>query len=353
MAPGGRGGRATATLRVTPGAVVTLMVGGAGVDPGPCYAAFGAGGFNGGGDGGVANCNGAGGGGASDVRVGGTALSHRVLVAGGGGGAARPNAECSTGGSGGGFTGGTAGRTGGENCVTEQAEGGNQNGTSDSRRLGVGSNGTQTSAGLGGGGGGGYYGGAGGSSYIGGGGGSGFGPLGVAFANGVRSGNGLVTITPTATVDSTPPTVSAAFTPSGQNGWFTNATASGNATADDTMSGGSSITSFGCSGPGVSPGTPSGLDTPTANLPLSVTGEGSHAVSCSATDSTGNTGMGDATVKIDSVAPTVQRNMAADSCSRADASSGRAGRMRAITRRGERHGIRIRPYLAEPLGRAG
>ena len=46
-----------------------------------------AGGFNGGGS--ADGSGGFGGGGASDIRIGGTALTDRVLVAGGGGGAAR------------------------------------------------------------------------------------------------------------------------------------------------------------------------------------------------------------------------------------------------------------------------
>ena len=44
------------------------------------------GGFNGGGDSGHANSGFGGGGGASDIRIGGTTLKDRVLVAGGGGG---------------------------------------------------------------------------------------------------------------------------------------------------------------------------------------------------------------------------------------------------------------------------
>jgi hypothetical protein len=64
----GLGGRATATIAVTPGASIQVNVGGQGGIFG------GGGGFNGGG------------GGASDIRIGGTALTDRVLVAGGGGG---------------------------------------------------------------------------------------------------------------------------------------------------------------------------------------------------------------------------------------------------------------------------
>jgi len=199
----GLGGRATVTLPVTPGSVVTIMVGGQGQDVGsPCTAPGRAGGFNGGGAGGSGGfCPGAGGGGASDVRIGGSDLTHRVLVAGGGGGAGitLPNlGEACHGGSGGGLT-GTPG-----SCVTGGA-GGNQDGTSGSGQLGQGSDGANGHFGMGtdgaGGGGGGYYGGAGGTNSAnppaagGGGGGSGFGPAGAVLETGVRSGNGRVTVT--------------------------------------------------------------------------------------------------------------------------------------------------------------
>ena len=90
--PGGLGGRDGDDRRVTPGSTVTIMVGGKGDDfvddPMICNTQ---GGFNGGGDAGAQNGDegfcGQGGGGASDVRIGGTNLDNRVLVAGGGGGA--------------------------------------------------------------------------------------------------------------------------------------------------------------------------------------------------------------------------------------------------------------------------
>lgn len=81
---GGRGGRATATLAVAPGDVLTVRVGGAGESIWRLGTAGGAGGWNGGGDGGSLEdvSPGAGGGGATDVSIDGTV----VLVAGGGGG---------------------------------------------------------------------------------------------------------------------------------------------------------------------------------------------------------------------------------------------------------------------------
>lgn len=92
---GGRGGQVTGRIAVTGGSQLTLVVGGEGTVR--------AGGYNGGGDGGLGAasgdracgivnstiyqpCRGGGGGGASDVRVAGAGLDDRLLVAGGGGG---------------------------------------------------------------------------------------------------------------------------------------------------------------------------------------------------------------------------------------------------------------------------
>ncbi|OON70107.1 hypothetical protein B0919_05040 [Hymenobacter sp. CRA2] len=91
---GGRGGRVQATLAVTPGQVLTIEVGGdRGYNPSTLYQD---GGYNGGGRGSEP------GGGATDIRIGGTGLAHRVLVAGGGGG----SGYYARGGPGGGLTGG-------------------------------------------------------------------------------------------------------------------------------------------------------------------------------------------------------------------------------------------------------
>ncbi|MBG8555546.1 glycine-rich protein [Hymenobacter guriensis] len=91
---GGRGGRVQATLAVTPGQVLTIEVGGdRGYNPSTLYQE---GGYNGGGRGSEP------GGGATDIRIGGTALTNRVLVAGGGGG----SGYYARGGPGGGLVGG-------------------------------------------------------------------------------------------------------------------------------------------------------------------------------------------------------------------------------------------------------
>ena len=198
IGPGGAGGRATATLLVTPGDTITIVVGGAGGNVDACQDSPPVGGFNGGGDGGNSVCDGAAGGGASDVRIGGTELADRVLVAGGGGGASTAGSPCGQhGGGGGGGLSGADGLCGG-------GEGGNQDGSRGSGILGRGTAGGDGHPGFflgGGGGGGGYYGGAGGangdgSASFGGGGGSGFGPPGTVFETGVREEDGVVIVTP-------------------------------------------------------------------------------------------------------------------------------------------------------------
>jgi hypothetical protein len=175
------GGRATATIAVSPGASIQVNVGGRGLDD--------QGGFNGGGDGRF------GGGGASDIRIGGTTLDDRALVAGGGGGAG--GISCNGANARGGKGGGTSGESGNAGCETgegggggTQTGGGSAGGDGTPGGLGLGGSGGS----FGGGGGGGYYGGGGGQEG-GGGGGSGYGPAGTTFETGVRSGDGLVTVT--------------------------------------------------------------------------------------------------------------------------------------------------------------
>jgi hypothetical protein len=188
---GAGGGRAEAPFGVTPGQTITVLVGGSGSTFDGSFEPTA--GFNGGGRG----FNG--GGGASDIRIGGTSLSDRVLVAGGAGGAGL----CSIGGlpiggAGGGLIGlssvsepcgsstpGTGGTQtgGGVNPVDSGANG----------AFGVGGDQLAT-WGPAAGGGGGWYGGAAGELNGAGGGGSGHGPAGTVFETGVRSGDGQVTI---------------------------------------------------------------------------------------------------------------------------------------------------------------
>ena len=187
----GLGGRATATLAVTPGETIEIRVGGQGGASG---------GYNGGG---APNTNGpGGGGGATDIRQGGGALADRTLVAGGGGGSGACSGlggTKSNGGAGGGLVGGDAPNTGA--CFSAADAG--LGGTQSSGGTGGGSAGTLGQGGAAapggvyyrGGGGGGYYGGGGASYNQGAGGGSGYGPSGTTFETGVRSGNGAVTVT--------------------------------------------------------------------------------------------------------------------------------------------------------------
>jgi Glycine rich protein/RTX calcium-binding nonapeptide repeat (4 copies) len=194
----GLGGRATATISVTPGASIQVNVGGQG-------GTLGAGGFNGGGNATPPDGdNIEGGGGASDIRIGGTALTDRLLVAGGGGG--QGTGYCTGGSIAGGNGGGLSGLSGGNAACGNagaagggtQTEGGGPGSlpccSAQPGAFGVGGTGN-----VGGGGGGGWFGGGGGASG-GGGGGSGHGPDGTVFQTGVRAGNGLVTVTPTPTI---------------------------------------------------------------------------------------------------------------------------------------------------------
>jgi VCBS repeat-containing protein len=234
---GGLGGKASATIDVTPGDTLQINVGGAGSRgvAGTAGGAGGAGGFNGGAAGGnglgrppgglADRGGGGGGGGASDVRSGGDfGLDNRIIVGGGGGGAGDFGGQ---GGSGGGSAFGPNGGSGGNGGTGGSVDGGEGGSGGELSRGGFGgdgeigsspggdgvfgtggSGGSGGSGGAGGGGGGGYYGGGGGGSGFpgggGGGGGSGFGPSGVVFNGGVQPGNGLVTITYTPAVNDAP-----------------------------------------------------------------------------------------------------------------------------------------------------
>ncbi|MCK5832694.1 hypothetical protein KAH81_03390 [bacterium] len=172
----GSGGYASGNLTVTAGQTLYIYVGGQG-------GASGVGGWNGGGSG--SSARGSGGGG-TDVRYGGTALTNRKIVAGGGGG---NYSTYSPGGYGGGTSGGNGG--GGANGFggTQTAGGAGHGGNNGTLGQG-GSTGTYTISG----GGGGYWG---GGAGLAGGGGSGYigGVTGGSMSNGIRIGNGQVTIT--------------------------------------------------------------------------------------------------------------------------------------------------------------
>lgn len=207
---GGLGSTVTGILDVVEGEVIEIRVGG----QGGCPTA----GFNGGGIGGTATTNanaGCGGGGGSDIRIGGSNFSNRVVVAAGGGGMGGGNTDalagaggCSVGaqgdspfGNGGGGGMGAAGGAGGPPWIASGNAGSNG-------ALGVGGAGAIDpcyNVGPGGGGGGGRYGGGGGGSDCfasgtlgggGGGGGSSLTPAGFNCTAGNVSGNGSITITP-------------------------------------------------------------------------------------------------------------------------------------------------------------
>lgn len=221
---GGLGARAVGELDVTTAEVLELYVGGRD-------------GFNGGGAPGVGGPVASGsGGGATDVRQGGGALAQRVVVAGGGGGgSAPPQGSCTSGvggpgGAGGGPDGTSGGQGSGCSAISTGGAGGDQGGggvggtagsncsgapdPGDAGVEGVGGSGSDgldcngggfTGAG-GGGGGGGYFGGGGGAggpggsggSWGGGGGGGGSsyvgGLLGGRTSEGVREGDGSITL---------------------------------------------------------------------------------------------------------------------------------------------------------------
>ncbi|RYY39172.1 MAG: HYR domain-containing protein [Chitinophagaceae bacterium] len=216
------GGRVQATLNVTPGQVLNLYVGGAGGWAGD-YT-YTPGGFNGGGGSGY---YGETGGGATDIRIGNTSLTNRVLVAGGAGGG---RASDGGGGHGGGLIGqggafGSAGSagTGGGGSQTDGGSRGNRFNLYYGNTGSFGQGGDAGSwGGWGGAGGGGWYGG-GGSVYGGGGGGSSFTnpnlTQNVRHAQGYQEGAGLLIIsyqatcpagerTPVVVTVKTPPTIS-------------------------------------------------------------------------------------------------------------------------------------------------
>ncbi len=187
------GGRVRADLPVTPGSTIYIYVG---EQPNGIT-----GGWNGGGNGETA---GQGGGGATDIRIGGTTLNDRMIVAGGAGGGGFWSNQEVHGGLGGGLIGGPGYRVDtsnpGGDPGTQTLSG---NGTcvslnNPSVSGGFGFGGVPSGCGCEGyGGGGGWYGGAGSGNCRGGGGGSSYThptATNVIHDQGVRQGNGEITI---------------------------------------------------------------------------------------------------------------------------------------------------------------
>ena len=198
---GGAGGRVTGTLSSISGGVLYIYVGGQGTE-----GATAPGGFNGGGATTGNRGNEGSGGGATDIRMSGTSLNNRVVVAGAGGGSG--GYAGAPGGMGGGLIaeGGGSGQGGGGGGGTQTAGGsaGYSNGGSPatSGSFGIGGTGGFSWNAGGGGGGGGWYGGGGGgpddnsccSDGGGGGGGSSYArsdiTSNVVHTQGVRTGDG-------------------------------------------------------------------------------------------------------------------------------------------------------------------
>jgi hypothetical protein len=116
-----------------------------------------------------------------------------------------------------------------------------------------------------------------------------------------------------------PPLVSIMLTgpngglPGGKKGWFVSGPVTGTVSADDETTGGSTISTIDC-GP-LSLQT-SGLGTPTASATFSIGVDGIADISCTGTDSAGNTSAPvSLEVKLDTHAPVVGRNAAGDACS--------------------------------------
>lgn len=201
--PGG-GGRVQATVAVTGGPTISVFVGRKGADA--TAAAQGNASFNGGGAAGAYTDgqHGGSGGGASDIRIGGNALTNRIVVAGGGGGVASCSGIGYNGGVGGGLVGGDAPSN--TVCGQQWPTGGTQTAggagssysgycTAGAGALGVGADGCSPSGA--GGGGGGYFGGGGGAWTSGAGGSSYTDPTivtAVTHTQGVQAGDGSVTI---------------------------------------------------------------------------------------------------------------------------------------------------------------
>ena len=198
---GGKGGYASGNYALTSGQTLYLYVGGQGA--GTTSSANGdlqSGGFNGGGNGYNGDTSikrGAGGGGATDIRISGNALTDRVIVAGGGAGAARYDGYLTNHpGVGGGTSGGNgytdwltveSGNNGRGGTQSQGGAGGSNGGTAISGSLGAGGRGVVNTSFGSCGGGGGFYGGGGSGVGAAAGGGSGY--VGGVTSSTITAGN--------------------------------------------------------------------------------------------------------------------------------------------------------------------
>ncbi len=113
--------------------------------------------------------------------------------------------------------------------------------------------------------------------------------------------------------DTTAPVVTITLPNDGGDGWYNaaeTAADSGAVLASVTATDAVGVKTLNCTGPGVSTGTPTGLNTTSASAQLTITGEGSRTVTCSATDARPNTGSDSKTVAIDTIAPAISKVVA-------------------------------------------
>jgi hypothetical protein len=193
----GMGGMVTGDIELNEGDEVLIYVGGQGLS----VSGGSPGGWNGGGAGG-SHPSGSGGGGATDIRIGGNGLEHRIAVAGGGGGLDAGTLPGQGNGGHGGITGGNGAFEVGTSAATggTQSEGGagavNNSHVGFPGSLGQGGDYSGSITCCGGGGGGGYYGGGGGHPWAGGAGGSSYigGLTNASHETGAHEGNGLAII---------------------------------------------------------------------------------------------------------------------------------------------------------------
>jgi hypothetical protein len=104
--------------------------------------------------------------------------------------------------------------------------------------------------------------------------------------------------------DTTPPAISLANTADGQNGWNVAApvTVTVNATDPDGGLAGTPTCTDAANGGSATPSTVTGSE---PNFTASVSGEGTHAINCTATDRAGNSASATDTVKIDTQPPVI------------------------------------------------
>lgn len=109
-----------------------------------------------------------------------------------------------------------------------------------------------------------------------------------------------------------PPTAALAFPAANSNGWYTSGPVNGTVTAEEPSWAGATIASIACTGAAVQ--STSGLGTASASASVTVSGDGVHAVRCSATASTHvQASSAESTLRIDTHAPTLAPTLSSSS----------------------------------------